>query len=192
VFIILDKESDFKPKRYLSVTLPLEVKKMRTSEDGFKRIGGGFFLVVFLIALLISVAGCGGLHSPTLVLNRELDYTFTSYQVLPDHRYYITGGYAAPAVILAIHNEYQLDNGSKLWVEVPAVDSAQLQLWMGNFHKYAKPGTGTLFMAAYIVNPDRKRVGAWYSRQRETRVDFLEKNRIKVYPPNRNRSLFNR
>lgn len=165
---------------------------MRTCNDGFKRIGGGFFYVYVFITLLFTVAGCGGLNSPTLVLDRELDYTFTSYQVLPDHRYYITGGYAAPRAILAINNDYQLDNGSKLWVEVPAVDSAQIQLWMGNYHKYAKPGTGTLFMAAHIVNPDRKRVGAWFSRQRETRVDFLDNNRLKVYPPDMGRYIFTR
>ena len=165
---------------------------MRTRDDGFKRIGGSFLLVVFLIALLNTVAGCAGINSPTLVLDRELDYTFSRYQVLPDHRYYITGGYAAPRAILAIHTDYQLDNGSHLWVEVPSVDSAQIELWMDNFHKYAKPGTGTLYMAAYIVKPDRKRVGAWYSRQRETRVDFLDNNRIKVYPPDMERYIFNR
>ena len=174
------------------VNYSAEVKKMRTRNDDFKMIGGVFFHVVVFITLVFILAGCVGVKSPTLVLDRELDYAFTGYQVLPDHRYYITGGYVAPRAILAIHTDYQLDNGSHLWVEVPAVDSSQIQLWMDNYHKYAKPGTGTLFMAAYIVNPDRKRVGAWYSRQRETRVDFLENNRIKVYPPDMERYIFNK
>jgi hypothetical protein len=169
-----------------------EVKKMRTHNDFLKRIGEGVMGVLIFIALLFTVNACSGITSPALVLDSELDYTFTGHEVLPDHRYYITGGYAAPEAIIAIHNDYQLDNGSKLWVEAPEVDSAQLQLWMGNYHKYARPGTGTLFMAAYIVNPDRNRVGAWYSRQRETRVDFLENNRVKVYPPVRDRYFYDK
>ena len=165
---------------------------MRTRNDGFKRLGDCFFYVVAFIVLLFTVTACARLDSPTLVLDRELDYTFTGYQVLPDHRYYITGGYAAPAAILAIHTDYQLRNDAGLWVEVPAVDSAQMQLWMGNYHRYAKPGTGTQFMAAYVVNTEKERVGAWYSRQRETRVDFLENNEIIVYPPDKGSYLFDR
>jgi hypothetical protein len=120
-----------------------------------------------------------------LALDRELDNTFTSFQVLPDHQYYVTGSYAAPAAILAIHKDYQLDNDSNLWVPVPDADSDQMRIWIGNLDKYGGINfwKGSEFMAAYILNPDNKRVGAWYSGQRYTRLEFFEDNRIKVHPP---------
>ena len=64
------------------------------------------------------------------VWDRELDDTFASYQVLPDHAYYITGGYGAPAAILAIHKDYQLVNDVNLWVPVPDISPARMREWV--------------------------------------------------------------
>ena len=38
-------------------------------------------------------------------------------------------------------------------------------------------------MAYRILDPAGKSVGAWYSAQRNTPVEFLEGNRIKVFVP---------
>ena len=156
------------------------------SNRNSNRVPFFFFHAVVLLLLLTMAVGCaGGKNQGKLVLDRELDNTFTSYQVLPDHEYYITGSYASPSAILAIHKAYRLDNESNLWVPVPDADSDQMRIWIGNLDKYGgiKFWSGPEFMAAYILGPDNKRVGAWYSGQRYTRLEFFEENRIKVSPP---------
>lgn len=148
------------------------------------------FYTVFLLCMLVITSACaGGKNHGALVLDRELDNIFSSFQVLPDHQYYVTGGYAAPAAILAIHKDYLLDNKANLWVPVPGVDSAQMEIWIDNLDKYVKFWSGPEFMAAYILGPDKNKVGAWYSGQRYTRLEFFEDNRIKVYPPDLKTSI---
>ncbi len=142
-------------------------------------------LVTLLAAILalFLLAGCVGGNYGTLKWDRELDNTFASYQVLPDHNYYITGGYSAPAAILAIHNDYQLVNNANLWVPVPDVSSTYMQKWIDNLSPDINFWEKNQFLASYILDSNGKRVGAWYSGQRNTAVMFLEDNRIKVYPP---------
>lgn len=153
--------------------------------NGSKRVPIISFLEVVLLGMLVIAVGCAGVTTPNLVLDSELDYTFTSYQILPDHQYYITGSYASPSAILAIHRDYQLDNEANLWVPVPDVNSAQMEIWIGNLDKYRGINfwSGPEFLAAYILGPDKNRIGAWYSGQRYTTIEFFEDNRIKVYPP---------
>lgn len=158
----------------------------KSSFDGNRLFIISFHAVVLFCLLVITVGCGGGKNQGTLVLDRELDNTFTSYQVLPDHKYYITGSYTSPSAILAIHNDYQLDNEANMWIPVPKVDSAQMEIWIGNLDKYGgiKFWSGPEFLAAYILGPDNNKIGAWYSGQRYTRLDFFENNRVKVYPPN--------
>ncbi len=152
--------------------------------DGFANsVAVRFFQGITFFLLLVLAAGCGGKNSGNLVLDRELDKTFTDYQVLPDHRYYVTGGYEAPAAILAIHNDYQLDNEANLWVPVPDVDGEQMRRWVDNLAPEVGFWSGPEFMAHSILDPEQKRVGAWYSGQRFTRIQFSEGNMIRVYPP---------
>jgi len=133
--------------------------------------------------MLFSLAACAGGNYGTVEWNRELDDAFVSYQVLPDHRYYITGGYGAPSAILAIHNDYLLENSANLWVPVPDVDSSHVKKWIDNLSPEENFWEGGEFLAAYILSPNGDRVGAWYSGQRHTTVQFMEGNRIKVYTP---------
>ncbi len=142
-------------------------------------------LLVLLVGLFILAAfnGCASGNYGSMTFDRELDNKFTNHQVLPEHSYYITGGYTAPTAILAIHNSYQLDNSSKLWIPVPDVDSSKLKNWIDNLDYNEGFVKGNDYMAAYILAPDGKRVGAWYSSERQTTVQFLEGNMLKVFTP---------
>ena len=146
-------------------------------------------LDVFLAGLvsvfvLFFLTGCAGGNYGTVVFDRELDDAFVSYQVLPDHRYFITGGYGAPSAILAIHNDYQLENSANLWVPVPDVNSSHVKKWIDNLSPDENFWEGDQFMAGYILAPNGDKIGAWYSGQRNTTVKFLEGNMVKVYTPN--------
>jgi hypothetical protein len=142
-----------------------------------------FWAGLAAVFMLFTLSACAAGNSGSLMWDRELDDMFVNYQVLPDHRYYITGGYGAPSAILAIHNDYLLENSANLWVPVPDVNSGHVKKWIDNLSPEEKFWESDQFMAKYILSPTGDRVGAWYSGQRHTTVKFLEGNRIKVYTP---------
>ena len=138
---------------------------------------------VAVILALFLLAGCAtGGNYGKLERNRDLDNMFLRYEVLPDHRYYSTGGFDAPSAILAVHTDYELDNSGNLWRGVPNVDSGQMRRWIDTIAPEQNYRAGGYF-AAYILDPNGKRVGAWYSIEPQTTVKFLEGNKIQVWTP---------
>jgi hypothetical protein len=142
------------------------------------------FLSLAIILALFLLAGCAtGGNYGKLERNRDLDNMFLRYEVLPDHRYYSTGGFDAPSAILAVHTDYELDNSGNLWRGVPNVDYAQMRKWIDTIAPEQNYRVGGYF-AAYILDLNGKRVGAWYSIESQTTVKFLEGNKIQVWTPN--------
>ena len=154
----------------------------------FKRWNRLFALPAALLTLFL-LAGCvtGGNYGK-IDRDRDLDNMFLNYEVLPDHRYYTSGGYDAPDAILAIHSDYELDDSASLWVPIPNVDSAQMRQWIDTIAPEQNYRAGGYY-AAYILDQNGKRVGAWYSIQSYTPVKFLEGNKIQVYTPDLDRSF---
>ena len=144
----------------------------------------GLFTLVITIVTLILLAGCAtsGNFGKT-ERNKDLDNMFLNYEVLTDHRYYTTGGYDAPAAILAIHTDYILDNSGNLWVPIPNVDQAQMKKWIDTIAPEQNYRGTNSYFAAYILNPSGKRVGVWYSIDPQATVKFLEGNKILVHTP---------
>jgi len=142
-----------------------------------------------LFFTLVLLAGCAGGNYGKLDRDRDLDNMYLNYEVLPDHRYYVTGGYAAPTAILAIHRDYELDNPGDLWVSVPNVDSAQMRKWIDTIAPEQNYRFSNSYFAAYILDPNGKKVGAWYSIESQTTVKFLEGNKIQVYTPQLNQNI---
>jgi len=139
-------------------------------------------LLAAILTLFLLIGCAAGGNYGKLDRNRDLDNMFLNYEVLPDHRYYTSGGYDAPDAILAIHKDYELNNSGNLWVPIPNVDYAQMRKWIdtiGPEENYRADG----YFAAYILDPNGKRVGVWYSIQSTTTVKFLEGNKILVYTP---------
>ena len=141
--------------------------------------------VAVILALFI-LAGCAtGANYGKLERNRDLDNMFLRYEVLPEHRYYSTGGFDAPEAILAVHTDYELDNSGDLWRGVPNVDYGQMRIWIDTIAPEQNYRYSNGYFAAYILNPTGKRVGVWYSIEPQTTVKFLEGNKIQVRTPNR-------
>ena len=156
------------------------------------KIFGSLHRVFSLLAaffVLFLLGACAGGNYGTLVRDRDLDNQYLNYEVLPDHRYYITGGYGAPSAILAINKDYELENSGNLWVPVPNVDSGQMRKWMETIAPEQNYRWSNAYFAAYILDPTGKRVGAWYAIESQTTVKFLEGNKIQVYTPTKNPNL---
>ena len=139
-------------------------------------------LTVIISLFVLARCATGGNFGKT-ERNRDLDNMFLRYEVLPDHRYYSTGGFDAPDAILAVHTDYELDNSGNLWRGVPNVDSGQMRRWIDTIAPEQNYRAGGYF-AAYILDLNGKRVGAWYSIESQTTVKFLEGNKIQVWTPN--------
>ena len=113
--------------------------------------------------------------------DRELGQMFMSYQVMPDHNYYTSGGYDKPNAILGIHKDYEMITEAN-WRMIPNVSSAQIEKWIRTIDPDdRRPGSN--YFAYYILDPEEKRVGFWYSIQKHTVIKFLKGNKIEVYPP---------
>jgi len=153
----------------------------------FKKVSVSFVTLAAAVLALFMLMGCAaGGNYGKLVRDRDLDNMFLNYEVLPDHRYYSTGGYDSPNAILAIHKDYELDNPGGLWRPIPNVDSSQMRKWIDTIEPDMNyRGTGSYF-AAYIYDPDGKKAGVWYAIESQTTVKFLEGNRIQVYTPELN------
>ena len=140
--------------------------------------------VLAVIILFFLMTGCAtGANNGKLDRNRDLDNMFLKYEVLPDHRYYTTGGFDKPDAILAVHNDYELDNSGNLWRVIPNVDNAQMKKWIDTIAPEQDYRYSNAYFAAYILDPTGKRVGAWYSIEPHATTKFLEGNKVQVYTP---------
>jgi hypothetical protein len=140
--------------------------------------------LLLTVVFAFFISGCAGSGNyGSLQRDRELEQMFLTYQVLPDYRYYTSGGYDKPNAILGVHKDYQLV--SNYWQIIPDVDSAQVEKWIRTIDPRDRE-TGHNYFACYIIDPQGKRVGFWYSIQNYTVVKFLAEKKIEVYTPDLN------
>ena len=150
----------------------------------------GLLTLLAGILTFVLLAGCvtGGNYG-TLKRDRDLDNMFLNYEVLPAHRYYTSGGYDAPNAILAIHRDYELDNPANLWKEIPNVDYYQMRKWIDTIAPEQNYRFSNGYFGTYILDPNGKRVGAWYAIEVFATVKFLEGNKILVHTPALNQNI---
>ena len=160
-------------------------EKTHSTHNGRNRL---LTLIAASITIFLLV-GCAGGNYGTMHRDRDLDNMFLNYEVLPDHRYYTTGGYDAPNAILAIHRGYELDNVGNLWVPVTDISSALMRKWIDTIAPEQNYRHTNAYFAAYILDPNGKKIGAWYAIESQTTVKFLEGNKVQVYTPRLNQDL---
>jgi len=143
----------------------------------------GLTIFAAVSLVLVLLAGCAAKgDSGTLQRNQDLNNMIMAYKVLPDHNYYFSGSFGRPNAILAIHKDYQLV--SDLW-QGAQVDSEQMRKWIRSISPEDFRGPAGYF-AAYILDPEGKRVGFWYSIQDTTTIRFLGDNKLEVFTPSLN------
>ena len=70
-----------------------------------------------------------------------------------------------------------------IWVFVPNVNSSQMRQWIDTISPEQDYMGSNSYFAAYILDPNGKRIGAWYSIEPLTTIKFLEGNKVQVYTP---------
>ena len=140
-----------------------------------------------LTFFLLAGYAAAGIYG-TLDRDRDLDNMFRNYEVQQDYNYFTTGGYDRPNAILLIHKDYELDNPGNLWVPIPHVDYEQKRKWISVISSEQNFNRSGYYYAAYILDQNGSRVGAWYSVETFATVKFLKGNKILVYTPELNQT----
>ena len=134
------------------------------------------FYSLALVMVVLIFAGCSTPVSGRLQNSPEVTEQFKSSQILPNHKYYVSGFQRIPYAIIAIDNNYELR--IRYWKPLD-IDSAALnQLVYRMEHVYSLNPRG-----AWILDQDGSRVGAWYSSQFHTKVKRDKEGRIVVATP---------
>ncbi len=138
------------------------------------------FLRLLCLLCAIFLSGCvagGGSASRALQHNLEVENLFRAGTFLPDHTYFIQGTYPEPEAIIALENSFQLQ--SRLWAKVEwtqkEMDTAVF--WMQNSEMGFCSTDG-----GYIVAPDGKRIGGWYSQRDISVVKQPGPDVVVIYP----------
>lgn len=136
-------------------------------------------MLIFFVLPGAVISGCAGGDFGRLQRNYELTRQFETYQVAPDYRYYYTGSARKPLAILGLQRDLELI--TDYWHEI-AMTPEQLRNFIENLAPWEFRRRG--YFGYYIVNPDGRRLGVWYSLQDHTVVRTgPADNTIEVYRP---------
>jgi len=108
--------------------------------------------------------------------DRDVNRTFKTYRILPDHNYYTSGRADIPHAIIGIQNIYELRPG--MWQQID-LTTPLLRSWVSQMDNiYGYPPYGSL-----ILDNNGKRIGVWFSSKQWTTVIIEENNEIAVLAP---------
>ncbi|MFC1515925.1 hypothetical protein ACFL7E_04105 [Thermodesulfobacteriota bacterium] len=142
-------------------------------------------LFLGLLMGLMLLTGCvANANFGNLKRNNETTKAFTTYQVLPDYQYFITGPNGRPYAIMGLYNDYKLY--SKLWQPVNPTEQ-QMRTWV-NSKMYG--GLGHLPSGYNMFGPDGKQIGILYSMWSDIRFSITDGNQVTVITPDFGRVLF--
>jgi hypothetical protein len=144
--------------------------------------------VIFLALIIIpnnanalEIPGVGTVNLPSfkygkLKRDRDVNSTFQTYKVLPDHKYYTSGQANIPFAIIGINSKYKLRPG--MWQEVD-VTRPMLRGWISKMDNiYGYPPYGSK-----ILDDNSKQIGIWYSSKQWTTVIIEENSEIAILAP---------
>ena len=151
------------------------MKMIKTQEHWNRTPVWGLVLWMFIYAL----SACAGNYG-RVQKSSKVDQIFTTYQVLGDYRYYISGRKNLPEAILGVHQDYTLETTQ--WTRVSPTEK-QLKEWVDGLDFYFHDLPHHNPYGYVILGPSGKQVGIWYSIWDYTPVIFKEDNVVQIYPP---------
>lgn len=135
-------------------------------------------LMMSLLALTFILTACaGGGNYGRLIGARESYNPMRKGPIGADYRYYKTPETNPPNAIIAVHEEYSLDDPRDDWTPMDSDSGSSLQ-W-----KINTEDTGHDPLLLEIQGPDGQHIGLWYSFSTSTVVKVLSNNRVEIYPP---------
>ena len=144
----------------------------------FRKIAVLMFVLIFLPFLIPSASAVEilGMKFGKLQRDAEISKIFETYQILPNHKYYISAWGNIPFAIIGIHENYTLRKG--LWKKVDLTPQL-LRSWVFQMEPiYGYPPYGS-----NILDHKGNRLGVWYSSKQWTTVIIEENNGVAVFTP---------
>lgn len=139
------------------------------------------FLNTVILLLVLLVNGCVTSSTPQLLqYSMEVNKIMEGGTVLPDYKYYYTVPQDKPDAIIAIHKDYEFQK-SVHWFEVKDMTEKQLRDW--NLVIDNDRRVWLTYNGAYILTPDGKRAGIYYSKYSFTVIKYPTPNQIVIYKP---------
>lgn len=137
-----------------------------------------FLLVALFLPYVLGLGGCAGEGFGRLERSYELGHQFETCQVPEGYRYYYTGPYHRPLAILGLNPDLELV--TDYWHEV-AMSPDLLCHYIENMSPWEFRRRN--YAGYYMLAPDGRRLGVWYSIQDHTVVRPGLGNAIEVYRP---------
>jgi len=134
---------------------------------------------LILLVIIFALSACAGNYG-RVQKNGKVDQIFTTYQVLDDHRYYISGPENLPEAILGVQQDYTLETTQ--WTRVLPTEQ-QLKEWVDGLDFYFHDFPHHNPYGYVILDPSGRQVGIWYSIWDYTPVIFKEDNVVQIYAP---------
>jgi hypothetical protein len=135
------------------------------------------YVLILIPALTIALlSGCGHSVYGRLQSSRDVTQAFEESQIYSDHQYYYSGFQQTPFGIIGIDNNYQLRSSYWKPIDLNPALLNKLIYRMDTVYSLRPQGS-------WILDQQNKRVGIWYSSQRQTKVKVEKNNRIVVVPP---------
>lgn len=126
---------------------------------------GVAFMVVFL-------AACSGTYGK-FRYSKEVGQAFQDLQMLDNYEYFYSGRANRPSAIIGIDPEFEFS--SRFWT---SIDSDEFETMVG---RMSPPEYGFL-NGSYILTPDERQAGVWYSWVNIASVKF-DGNQIMIPSP---------
>lgn len=138
------------------------------------------WVVIFLIPALF--AGCFANYGKYR-LSRDVAKMFETLQVPGEYKYYYAGSDKDPDALMGLHRDYTLNND--LWKETE-MDIKQLRNWIDeiNLNGYLNRADGR-----YILDPNNKIIGIYYSRWDGGPVKMEAGNQVVVHLPDKQQKM---
>lgn len=113
----------------------------------------GWWLAILTASIMVVSAGCSGNYGKRQYGN-EVGQAFREFEMIEGYRYYYSGRQSLPTAIVGIDPAFEF--GSKFWT---AIEPNEFQTMV---NRLSPPVTG-LLSGAYLITPDGRRAGVWYS-----------------------------
>jgi hypothetical protein len=130
------------------------------------------FKTCFLLAAAFLLAGCAGGYG-RVQWSDTVAQAFQNHEMMDGYRYFYNGRGNKPSAIVGVSPAYEFPP-DRHWNEISPPDFRRMVDRM--IADYRSPD------GAYILDPEGRRAGVWYSNRRHATARF-ENGRIIVYPP---------
>ena len=138
--------------------------------------GRYLYLCIGLLLGSLILIGCGSSRYGSLKYSLDVNKMFEENHLIPNYSYYYSGFQRIPYGIIGIDNNYTLRSSS--WKAFDLDPTILNQLVYRMAHVYSINPSGY-----WILDPEGKRVGIWYSSRNQTKIRIEKDRQIVVVPP---------